>query len=988
MQNTGVPTKRWTGIIVVMAVNLAYWQRRLEKHFSGLSDHRRRVAPDSRIFGLEHGLNLSEVQALAAAVRSHIADNPPSLEHALAWIVYAAEIGYRYSGDEYWQTFEQETPRWTINGDRYWIRSCYIWFQREFYGVVPCGVWAKHFSIICWPITHAILPRDLQKQLARILYELRHSFSADLLESPEILGDLIAARSWNATSRFQNFVQEKQLVGQIAAALLLQEEVGTDNLIYPAALRRIGEDLDRERRARDWLRGARRFAKERAQVRGLGLLSGGIKPSSIDRLEDARKEITELGIEPRLVLRPIDSSHISWEVSLEIPDLSHLLLRFPRTRDILTGFRCVVAGAAGRPLARGRCLHGAQRVTLSRWPHADEVLLRFEQTDPQLEYLLRTECLLRPGPTWLFRIASDGLAYECRSLRVRPGVRYIILSTAGPIISKAHTNPIDLACEGVCGAILDVPQALSVDWEDTLRHLGLVQARTVEVWPAGLAAVAWDGEGHGEWLASERPCLGIRTDHPLASLLVSMGTNENLSLDLTAMEPGEPVFVELPSLPVGLHTVHISARSSLEGQVESLGDLDVVMRIREARPWSPGVSPHGPLIVQMEPAVPTLEQFWEGRVEVTLRGPAGRSVKCRVSLFEKDSGVLLFARELPALRLPVTADYWRGCFERHFRRTKEAEDSYDTARICELEFSADELGAFTVRCEREFSPLRWAVRRRGQGYVVRLLDDSGGTQPPVVTRLAFEDPRTEEEIMLASEYDVPASGAMYVARISTFTAAIIVPPGGRWRLADLKCVPRVEGDTRSTESVFRALEIARLWGGARLTGDFFSAIRKRDVLLVLMRHIARLLCGDDWARAEAVCDANDRMIRLKSAVSRRPEEAAIGAVLARDGVALAAAPREDRVRRIAFLAMRFHLLPSALPVDESDACWLAELALRLASDPVNVEVWGGERLSAGLMRLMEVPTLARAARFLVLVTDRHLQSEPVPGELYASWDWT
>jgi hypothetical protein len=105
------------------------------------------------------------------------------------------------------------------------------------------------------------------------------------------------------------------------------------------------------------------------------------------------------------------------------------------------GSRCMVAGAAGRPLARGRCLHGSQHVVLSKWPREDEVLLRFEQTDPQLEYLLRTECLLRPGPTWLFRIATDGLAYECRSLRVRPGARYIIVSTAGPVrIARPHQS--------------------------------------------------------------------------------------------------------------------------------------------------------------------------------------------------------------------------------------------------------------------------------------------------------------------------------------------------------------------------------------------------------------------------------------------------------------------------------------------------------------------------------------------------------------------
>src|SRR5205814_1568777 len=143
---------------------------------------------------------------------------------------------------------------------------------------------AEHFSIISWPITHAILPCDLQRQLARILYELRHSFSAELFESPANLGDFIAARSWNATSRFQNLAQNKLLLGQIAVALLLQGSFGTGGLIYPATLDRIGKDLDRERRAREWLRGARRYARERAQIRGLAITSRSVI-SSADRPE-------------------------------------------------------------------------------------------------------------------------------------------------------------------------------------------------------------------------------------------------------------------------------------------------------------------------------------------------------------------------------------------------------------------------------------------------------------------------------------------------------------------------------------------------------------------------------------------------------------------------------------------------------------------------------------------------------------------------------
>ena len=979
-------------------MDLASWHARLAQHFSQLREVRHATWRDRPIFALEHGLEAAEMQAVAAAVRAHIAHAAPSRDHALAWIVYAAEIGYGFSGDEYWQTFEEKTPGWTLRGDRYWIRECYRMFEREYGGARPSGAWAEHFSIICWPITHAILPRDLQYQLSRILYGLRHSFSAELFESPPKLGEFIAARSWNSNSRFQNLAQETHLVGQIAAALLLEGQHGTSSLIQAAALQRIGANLERERRAREWLRGARRSAQDRAQIRGLWL-GRPAPPTHFRSLDQARTEIAVLGIEPRLVLRPKDASRYSWDVSLEIPDLSHLLIRFPKTRDILTGCRCTVAGTSGRPLARGRCLHGTQRVLLARWPRADEVLLQFEQSDPQLEFLLRTECLLRPGPSWLFRIASDGLAYELRSLSVRPGEQYILVSTDGPFQATEHLRPVQLQCEGVHGALIALPTALTSQGEAELERLRLGRAKQIAVWPAGLGAVSWDGEGHGEWLASERPCLAICADHELGALIVSVGQDRFESDDIAA---GAITFVELPELHVGLHTVRVHTRSGSKGTRRSTDELDVVMRIREARPWAPGVSSHGPLSVQVDPSVPTLEELWEGRVELSVRGPLKRHVKCAVSLRDTESGAATVTKRLPPVALPVTPVTWRRHFERHFQKSREALPAYETARVCEIDFTCDELGAFNVRCEREFTPLRWAVRRDGQRYLVRLLDDSGNTTPPRVVRMAFETPMVEESVELAQAYEVPTDGGLYVGRQGAFSAAVIMPPTVRG-LADLGCAPQIDTRERSVDAVLRAVEVARTWGGGRLPGNLFSATRQRDVLQALAAHIFRLIGGDTWATAELSLNRRSNgFADLKRAVSKRREEAGIGESLASDYATLSTAASRERVQSVASLATNFHLLPSpprpeiarhgnailrGRPARERDPKWLSELALRLASNPAVVEEWAGEGLRAGTTLLVEVPTLARAARFLVIATDRHLQSRVAPGELYASWGW-
>ena len=485
-----------------------------------------------------------------------------------------------------------------------------------------------------------------------------------------------------------------------------------------------------------------------------------------------------------------------------------------------------------------------------------------------------------------------------------------------------------------------------------------------------------------------------------------MDTSTDGTFELTSVGPGEPVFVEFPQLPVGVHRLHFSSRSMATEQLEQLGDLDVVVRIREERPRSQIVNPLGPLSLDMDPATPTLEQLWEGRLDLSLRGPNGRDVECTVMLFERDGEAAIIAQRLHPISAPFTSDDWRVHFRDHFQDNKRAQEAYDRARVCTLAFSADELGAFTVRCERDFTPLRWAVRRHGQGHVVRLYDDRGQAEPPLVSRAAFETPCVEETLDFDSEHEVPASGGMYVARAEGLRTAVIVPPVLHgFGLEALRFEPNVERQDRSIESVLRAVGFASQWGQARLPGDLLSAIRQRNIMLALVTELFRLLCGENWARAEKDFSSNDNPIALEtlsSAVSRNSLEAGVGATLFRDAAVIARGTNSDRIRRLASLAVEYRLLSSA-PVanrlrgattnsqastDVDAPAWLTELSLRLASDPASAETWAGRHLHIGLTRLLDTTTLARAARFLVIATDRYLQPGSLSGELYGSWRWS
>ena len=200
------------------------WQERLHLYFAGL---RQQVA-ESRvirpIFALENDLNEDEWKDLVAGLKSHVDSSGPAERHWLAWSVYAAEIGYSFQGDQYWQTFAANLPNWDTTGDRYFVRDAFRRFRRDFGGVEPSGPWAETFTIICWPIANAILPKDLQRHLASILYEVRDRFTASLIHNPVQLGSLIEAHSEGTSKRFKEFAGQHALVGRIASALLLSEK--------------------------------------------------------------------------------------------------------------------------------------------------------------------------------------------------------------------------------------------------------------------------------------------------------------------------------------------------------------------------------------------------------------------------------------------------------------------------------------------------------------------------------------------------------------------------------------------------------------------------------------------------------------------------------------------------------------------------------------------------------------------------------------------
>jgi hypothetical protein len=175
-----------------MPNSLDDWQKNLEGHFSSLAA--RRAASGLPLFALEHGLGSADLEDIRTQLLARLRSGARLYPHWLVWAVYATERGYHYAGDEYWRSFEEHTPSWDSR-DRYKLIPWFTKFQESYHGVVPTGPWAGHFRIIAWPITHAVLPRYLQTQLARTLYDLRYLLAGISHRDPAAIGHMLALRA-------------------------------------------------------------------------------------------------------------------------------------------------------------------------------------------------------------------------------------------------------------------------------------------------------------------------------------------------------------------------------------------------------------------------------------------------------------------------------------------------------------------------------------------------------------------------------------------------------------------------------------------------------------------------------------------------------------------------------------------------------------------------------------------------------------------------
>lgn len=928
---------------------LEYLHRKLDDHFRRLHEPRQQLDPVTPVFVLEHDLSDTDLNLLKTTVRAAVAQGFGARVRRwwLPFVVYAAESGYDYAGDEYWPSFEALTPSWRAYGDRQRIKAWFVKFAADYGGAVPTGAFAQNFNIIAWPITHAVLPTYLQRQLAKLLYEFRTGLTTKLLSDPAALGARLASRTSEYSERFRIFCENTTLLGQVAAALLSGDDDESPYLVRSTLLRLV-DGLSLERQSRLWLTQAKQSA---SRVRASGFRPQGSGPAS-----SQRKERLPAATDPKLLLRYQDGG---WRAYVQLPDLTSLHGRLPHVYDELRTSRARIDGFDGKMLATGRLTYSGQEVRLASWPRREAPFIQLERGSAPVNALIADQCMTSAGPWWLFRRRDAGPAVEVKGKFVRPGRSYVLVGDSAlepPNI--AWLTETTIRVDGVRAFDLSVPQGIGEPDAATLDGTGLSVLADVVVRPIGVVASAWDGEGSVEWLAGESAMFGIRAERAPETCIMAIDGNPYTIAWPTQQSD---LFISLDGLTIGTHEVVATLLASGD---QPLAEGSLLATIRDPQVRPEGAASGEAIRLFASPAQPSLTELWAERATLSIDGPPNSTATLSVILRGANNQQLAKVRR--RINLPMNSAAWRKFATREFRGS-DLRGSYDEAESCEIAVSQAGIGFASLVCDRGFRALRWVVVKRHGGRGARLVDRTDGDK----TRIEFfpvESPLVGVAYESGAEIEAPPGGGLLRATAGDVEASVILPPDPNQLLATGSAHSSVQVNSKARHELMRLIQGHRAWLCADLPADPFARHQQRNTLEAITRALISTIAGNHWARVERKLEGSDVLDHLDEM------QAMIGDSYSQKALAKEIADclwRWSDSLDSLLSGFADAIASTAANSRIDDPRLAASFLLSLARSPGRIADWNPLKRDELLDCIVTSPVLVRAARFAVLGTDAY-----------------
>lgn len=929
---------------------------RLSSRFRELHVERRKSNPDAPVFALEHGLGDTDLADLQERVRSGLRQDLAENEAWLPFVVYAAEVGYRYSGSAYWPTFSEQTPGWARHGDKYRLRS---WFSRfaDWYGGAPiAGRWAEQFPLIAWPVTHAVLPTDLQSKLAKLLFDSRGIFSPSALSSPKDLGQLLAQQAKQVPSaRFQHFAENFEMLGYIASALLTGDEEESPYL-SKATLHRIVLSLSRDSETRGWLGDAKSAARQ-----------------SRRRQQTPRTRGAEHVAEPRGFRRPrlsLRRSLSGWGAFVDFPQLETLLAENATLADEFRSRRCIVDGAA-RILPPGELVRTSRPLNLKSWPSRLGPFLQVENGTRDLNHFLSETVFFPDETTAVFEVHNHGFASHRQTRRVRPGARYLVLAEALDVPTREWIEEVPFLTHGRKAALVCVPENLAADSTSILAAIGLQLSVSLQVSPAGVVPLDWDGVSEVTWLSHDPHMLRIQSPLRLDHLVVAVdGVHQVISWRETDPE----LWLDLGTLGTGTHEVTFQTPDQeTTGEIELSLTVHVVGAMVARSSGEPGEA----VRLLANSSTPTLPGLWHGDERLDFFGPDGVRAEVAASLYDRHESLLAVAQG--RVKLPTWGAHLADLINLGeidgFQRQIQAAESL------RVSVTAPPIGSADITIDRGFEALRWIINDDPAAPTVVLADNTdAGSRGRLYT---YEQPAKAVPLEADVATALPVLGGLVVAEASHEAALLLVAPLPNTIREHRDIVPTV-APSRNASHLLELMNIANMWAQAEGTEKTMSDWQRQQVVRVITVTLARSIQRSHWSLMDLEITTGKRQFNqshIEAAFRNSSQTAPPLAPTKQSLYSLVSASVEGRVP---LFASMIRTITSRMPLGMTRDR-LARLTLMAASDPpaLIAATTPGERQVLMGMLLTHVDLLS-LARLVVLTLDDAMDDG---SGYFGDWKW-
>ena len=802
---------------------------RLRSHFIALGDARRVEAPGAPVFGIEHPLETAEVLELARTLRESLKrERRVNLDYSIGWVVLAAECGYGFGGSEFWPTLEQRIPEWSWSGDRHALRNAFGRFVDDFGGRKPTGRWASHFCLIAWPITHAILPRDLQRHLCEAIYEARYQlWGMRGLDLPG-LGKIIARAAPIHGTRFDDFIHDHALVGAIVHRLLVDDS-DAKAYFFEKTFQRILKDLHITAAAQEWL-------SEASCIYSRGVSVSVPRTSTAGTLSDTRTRT------PSLIpdLQLIGSDNDGWSPRLAPPSLADWTQHHPDVVHELDTLKFRIDGVNDRAFpAQALLASRPASVTLEVLPRLDTPLIEFVPQHAGLSAAFDADCRIKERSVLAFRQSGD-VAYLVAKGELLPGESYIFATR-----NSAWTIGKSLSCPDPTWRLWrwEVPSSLDPPISSLLQASGLSIRRTTRLRPWGFVPRRWDYDTDGEWLITEPIVFVIERDHVFDAISISIDGSTPRILECDGMEDPTIVLDDLHAGSYPLTVATFERRTTRTGtEWIELGRCEVPLRVRAPVAWSPGRVAVDALRIDCNPPRPSLAQLLKEEVVVTVDGLATAPVEVSLICVDGPGKAAAPPEVLIRQRAPIRAESWLAGLTALQRRIHPARILMGAQRSY-LRVFCEPLGEQRIALSLVSSPVRWVLR----GESVRLICD--GNKEPEVAHASFEEPskmQSVDRVRCQRGLDAMASG-LFVAREEAFIRGVIVGQQIGSGIASLRASVRVD-DLRGV-TVLTLVAAYRQWESAIATTTF-AKLSQDNVLKLLHQELLSRYVSGVWKRLE------------------------------------------------------------------------------------------------------------------------------------------